>query len=211
MDLFGGGLEDTIISIGLLGTFLILFAESGLLIGFFLPGDSLLFTAGLLASQGYFSIWYLLIGGSLAAIIGDNVGYRFGRRYGHRIFNKQESIFFHQDHVRKAEEFYQKHGPLTVILARFVPVVRTFAPILAGVGKMEYRKFLLYNITGGLLWVWGLGLLGHWAGKTIPNIDRYILPGVAIVIIVSAIPGIVALIRQKIRRIRTQAKSDPNR
>ena len=113
--------------------------------------------------------------------------------------------------MRRGKDFKKKEGPLTVILARFVPVVRTFAPILAGVGKMEYRKFLLYNITGGLLWVWGLGLLGHWAGKTIPNIDRYILPGVAIVIIVSAIPGIVALIRQKIRRIRTQAKSDPNR
>lgn len=192
--------KQILVTGGLLLAFIIIFAESGLLIGFFLPGDSLLFTAGLLASQDYFSLWFLLIGASIAAILGDNVGYHFGRRYGHRIFNKEESFFFHKDHVRKAEEFYKKHGPLTIILARFTPVVRTFAPILAGVANMEYKKFFFYNVAGGLLWVWGLGLLGFWAGETIPNVDRFILPAIAIIIVISIIPGIVALFRQQFRR-----------
>lgn len=201
MELFGIDIKELLIHAGIWSAFVIIFAESGLLIGFFLPGDSLIFTAGLLAAQGYFPIWYLLIGGTIAAIVGDNVGYQFGRKYGHRVFNKEESVFFHKDHVKRAEEFYKKHGPLTIVLARFTPVVRTFAPILAGVGKMEYRTFLLYNIAGGFLWVWGLGFLGYFladiAERNNIDVDRYILPVVAGIVILSVIPGLVAVIRNR--------------
>src|SRR3989339_2013499 len=136
MDLFGGGLEDTIISIGLLGTFLILFAESGLLIGFFLPGDSLLFTAGLLASQGWFNIWWLMGGVFVAAVTGDSVGYAIGRKVGPKVFVDSNSKFFNPQHVARSRAFFVRHGGKTIILARFIPIVRTFAPVLAGVGQM---------------------------------------------------------------------------
>jgi membrane-associated protein len=197
MAIAGFDLQELIVHIGVWITFLIIFAESGLLIGFFLPGDSLIFTAGLLSSQGHFNIWYFLLGGSIAAILGDNLGYAFGRKFGPRIFNRDDSWLFKKDHVEKARDFYEKHGPLTIVLARFTPVVRTFAPILAGVGKMNYRTFLTYNIIGGLLWVWGLGLLGFYAGRLIPDIDKYILPILAIIIVASILPGILAAIRRK--------------
>ena len=212
MDLFGGGLENTIISIGLLGTFLMLFAESGLLIGFFLPGDSLLFTAGLLASRGYFSIWALVIGGAIAAIIGNQVGYHFGRRFGPRIFNKEESFLFHKDHIIRAENFYEKYGGAALIISRFTPIIRTFVPILAGVGKMNYRKFFLYNIIGGILWVFSVSFAGYFLGKIVPDIDKYILPIIAVIIILSAItPTWGYLQHRKNRRSSVSAKSDPNR
>ena len=200
MDFIGIDIKELLINLGVWAALLMIFAESGILIGFFLPGDSLIFTAGLLASQGYFSIWLLLIGGSVAAILGDNVGYHFGRKYGHRIFNKEESLFFHKDHILKAEAFYKKHGPLTIILARFTPFVRTFAPVLAGVGKMDYKTFFLYNIIGGLAWVWGIGLLGFYAGKYIPNVDKYILPFIAAIIFVSILPALISLIRSRSKR-----------
>ena len=212
MDLFGGGLENTIISIGLLGTFLMLFAESGLLIGFFLPGDSLLFTAGLLASRGYFSIWALVIGGAIAAIIGNQVGYHFGRRFGPRIFNKEESLLFHKDHIIRAENFYEKYGGAALIISRFTPIIRTFVPILAGVGKMNYRKFFLYNIIGGILWVFSVSFAGYFLGKIVPDIDKYILPIIAVIIILSAItPTWGYLQHRKNRRSNASAKSDLNR
>ncbi len=200
MEFFGVNIKELLIHLGVWAALLMIFAESGILIGFFLPGDSLIFTAGLLASQGYFSIWLLLIGGSIAAILGDNVGYHFGRKYGHRIFNKEESLFFHKDHILRAEAFYKKHGPVTIILARFTPFVRTFAPVLAGVGKMNYSTFFLYNVIGGLAWVWGIGLLGFYAGKYIPNIDRYILPFVGAIIFVSLLPAVISLIQSRIKR-----------
>ncbi len=200
MDFVGIDIKELLIHLGVWSALFMIFAESGILIGFFLPGDSLIFTAGLLASQGYFSIWLLLIGGSIAAILGDNVGYHFGRKYGHRIFNKEESLFFHKDHILRAEAFYKKHGPLTIILARFTPFVRTFAPILAGVGKMNYSTFFLYNVIGGLAWVWGIGLLGYYAGKYIPNIDRYILPFIAAIIFVSVLPAVISLVRSRLKR-----------
>jgi len=207
MDLFGGGLENTIISIGLLGTFLMLFAESGLLIGFFLPGDSLLFTAGLLASRGYFSIWALVIGGAIAAIIGNQVGYHFGRRFGPRIFNKEESLLFHKDHIIRAENFYEKYGGAALIISRFTPIIRTFVPILAGVGKMNYRKFFLYNIIGGILWVFSVSFAGYFLGKIVPDIDKYILPIIAVIIILSAItPTWGYLQHRKNRKSNASAK-----
>src|SRR3989344_7830988 len=212
MDLFGSGLEDTIVKIGLLGAYLILFAESGLLIGFFLPGDSLLFTAGLLASRGYFSIWALVIGGAIAAIIGNQVGYHFGRRFGPRIFNKEESLLFHKDHIIRAENFYEKYGGAALIISRFTPIIRTFVPILAGVGKMNYRKFFLYNIIGGILWVFSVSFAGYFLGKIVPDIDRYILPIIAVIIILSAITPTWGYLQHRKHRKRANvlAKSDPS-
>lgn len=196
----GFDIQEVLIHLGVWTAFAIIFAESGLLIGFFLPGDSLIFTAGLLASQGYFPLWLLIIGGSVAAILGDNFGYYFGKRYGHKIFNREESFFFHKDHVKRAEEFFKKHGPITIILARFTPVVRTFAPILAGVGKMDYKTFFFYNVTGGIFWIVSLSVLGFYAGKYIPDIDKYIFPIIGVIIIASIIPGIIGFIKSKSRK-----------
>lgn len=175
-------------TIGLLGIFAIIFAESGLLIGFFLPGDSLLFTAGFLASQGVFDIWHLAIVCFVAAVLGDSVGYLFGHKVGRRLFHKQDSIFFHKDHLAKAEAFYEKHGKKTIILARFLPVVRTFAPIVAGIGSMNYAVFLVFNVIGGLLWAVGLSLAGYWLGRAIPDVDKYLLPIIILIIFLSIAP-----------------------
>lgn len=152
----------------------IVFAESGLLIGFFLPGDTLLFSAGLLAAQDVVSLPWLLVATIVAAIIGDNVGYSIGRRTGPRIFKKEDGILFHKDHLVRAERFYEAHGGKTVTLARFIPVVRTFAPVVAGAGKMPRKRFMLYNVLGGFLWGGGVTLLGYWLGSKIPGLDHYI-------------------------------------
>ncbi|HYC82974.1 MAG TPA: VTT domain-containing protein [Candidatus Paceibacterota bacterium] len=188
-------------TLGLIGVWGIVFAESGLLIGFMLPGDSLLFTAGFLASQGILPIIPLTIGCFIAAVLGDSVGYAFGRRVGPKIFSREDSWFFHKDHLQKAQSFYEKHGGRAIILARFMPVVRTFAPILAGVGTMHYRTFLTYNIVGGALWSIGLTLLGYFLGSFIPGVDRYLLPIILIIIFVSVLPGIIEFIKH--RRTRT--------
>ena len=166
---------DTIISAG--GIFLIagiIFAESGLLLGFFLPGDTLLFGAGLAASQGKFSLLALIIAVVIAAVVGDNVGYSIGRRAGPRIFKKKDGILFRQEYLTKSEEFYEKHGGKTIILARFTPIVRTFAPVVAGAGKMSRQKFMFYNIIGGVLWGGGMSVLGYSIGSKIPHLDKYI-------------------------------------
>lgn len=160
---------------GYLGLFGIVFAETGLLLGFFLPGDSLLFTAGILAAEGYLNIYLLLVVLASAAIIGDSVGYTIGRKLGPRIFSKDESLLFNKSHLEKAQKFFDKHGPKTIIIARFVPIVRTFAPTLAGVGKMNYGVFLTYNIVGGLLWVLSITVLGYYLGLKIDNIEKYVL------------------------------------
>lgn len=182
--------EQLISALGLAGVVAIIFAESGLFFGFFLPGDSLLFTAGLLASQGYLNIWWLAPAATLAAILGDSVGYWFGAKVGPKIFSKEDSLFFHKDHLLKTSEFYERHGKKTIILARFIPIVRTFAPILAGVGKMDYQTFLTYNIIGGLIWGAGLTLAGYFLGVWVPNIDQYLIPIILAIIVVSFIPVI---------------------
>src|SRR3990170_2215671 len=148
---------------GTLGILAIIFAESGLFFGFFLPGDSLLFSAGLLAAAGYLNFWTLFILCPIAAILGDNVGFWFGRRVGPKLFNRENA-------------FYLKHGRKTIVLARFVPIVRTFAPILAGVGGMEYKTFSFFNILGGTLWTSSMLILGFFLGNIVPDIDRFILP-----------------------------------
>lgn len=173
-----------------LAFFGIIFAESGLFFGFFLPGDSLLFTAGFLASQDILNIWVLVPVFFVAAVLGDSVGYSFGRRVGRRIFNRDDSFFFHKKHIDRAEKFYEKHGKKTIIIARFVPVVRTFAPIVAGIGKMDYSTFLAYNVIGGVLWAVGLTIAGYILGAVIPNLDKYLHIVVGIIIIVSLLPAV---------------------
>jgi membrane-associated protein len=171
-----------------LGIFAIVFAESGLLVGFFLPGDSLLLSAGLLASRGFFDIKVLLGLISLGAVLGDSVGYWFGKKTGPKIFKREDSLFFHKDNILRAKAFYERHGGKTIVLARFFPMIRTFAPIVAGVGEMEYRRFLFYNLFGGIGWTLLLTLSGYFLGSVIPDIDRYFLLVLAAVISVSALP-----------------------
>ncbi len=149
----------------LAGITAIIFAESGLFFGFFLPGDSLLFTAGLLASQGYIPFVPLLLWTFVAAILGDNVGYWFGHQVGPKIFAREDSKFFKKHHLLAAQEFYQKHGPKTIVLARFLPFIRTFAPIVAGAAQMHYSTFMTYNLLGGFLWTIGISSLGYFLGN----------------------------------------------
>lgn len=187
-------------TIGLLGVIAIVFAESGLLIGFFLPGDSLLFTAGFLASQDVFFIVWLMIGCTVAAIVGDNVGYALGHRMGKKIFTRDESFFFHKDHLTRAKVFYERYGAKTIVFARFIPVVRSFAPIMAGVGNMDYKTFLYYNIIGGTLWAVGFTGLGYILGSIIPNASHYFFPIVLLVIILSLLPPIIHILKNKNER-----------
>ncbi|MDP3696967.1 MAG: VTT domain-containing protein [Candidatus Taylorbacteria bacterium] len=203
--LLGIDLVTLVKTAGYAGLFFIIFAESGLFIGFFLPGDSLLFTAGFLTSQGYLHIVPLAILTFTAAILGDNFGYAFGRRVGPAIFTKEDSIFFHKDYLARAQDYYNKYGAKTIVLARFMPVVRTFAPILAGVGKMEYREFLFYNFIGGAMWGLGMPLLGYFLGSTIPNIDRYLIPIIIFIIFASMIPPVWHFMKEKHHRDEVKA------
>ena len=197
MEFFGIDLISLIKTAGYLGLFFIVFAESGLFIGFFLPGDSLLFTAGFLASQGYLNIWILAPLMFVGAVLGDNLGYAFGAKVGPSLFNKEDSLLFHKDHLIKANNFYAKHGPKTIVMARFLPIVRTFAPILAGVGKMEYKTFFFYNILGGALWSLGITWLGYILGSIVPDIDKYLLPIIAGIIFVSFLPTVYHVIKNR--------------
>ncbi len=187
-------------TLGTIGVITIVFLETGVFFGFFFPGDSLLFTAGFLASQGYVSISVLLVGTFLAAIIGDSFGYAFGNKIGPKIFTKEDSIFFNKNHIKKAQDFYDKHGKKTIILARFMPIIRTFAPIVAGIGNMHYRTFIVYNIAGAFLWTWSMLLLGYGLGALIPDPDKYVLPVVIVIIVVSAFPGIKEVWKQLYRK-----------
>ncbi|MBJ7262005.1 MAG: VTT domain-containing protein [Acidimicrobiia bacterium] len=176
----------------------IIFAETGLLIGFFLPGDSLLFTAGLLAGQGKLNIWLLLPGVFIAAFVGDQVGYTFGEKLGPRLFSKPDSRFFKQEYVTHTRNFFNKHGSKTIIIARFVPIVRTFAPVLAGVGEMDRKTFVIYNVIGAFLWAVGLTMLGYILGDVIgESVDKYLLPIIAVIILISLIPPLVEWRRAK--------------
>ena len=197
--IFNIDLPILIKTIGYLGVFFIIFAESGLFFGFFLPGDTLLFTAGLLASQGYFNIALLVLLIVLAAILGDQIGYFFGKKVGPKIFTRDESFYFKKRYITDAENFYKKHGKKTIILARFIPVIRTFVPILAGVGKMHYRTFVTYNIMGGLLWGAGITLSGYFLGQKIPGIDRYLIPILLLIIFVPMLPTFFSFVYRQIK------------
>jgi membrane-associated protein len=182
---------------GYVGTALIIFAESGLLIGAFLPGDSLLFAAGLLAGTGLFSYAALVVVVIAAAILGDSVGYWFGRNVGPALFSRPDSRFFKQEYVTRAERFYGKYGARAIVLARFVPIVRTLAPILAGVASMPYRRFLTYNAVGAALWGGSLVSLGYFLGSLIPGIERYVLPISLGIIVLSFLPIALNVLRGK--------------
>jgi membrane-associated protein len=188
-----------------IGLFLIIFAETGLLIGFFLPGDSLLFTAGILASQGNLNIVVIALGCFLAAVIGDQVGYTIGHRAGPTLFRRPDSRIFKQKYVDRTKEFFEKHGPKTILLARFVPIVRTFAPVLAGVGEMNRRTFTTYNIVGGFIWGVGVTVAGYILGEAIgSDIDKYLLPIIALIVVLSILPPVVEMLRER-RRNRSAA------
>lgn len=190
-------IKQLVESFGYLGLFAIIFAESGLLIGFFLPGDSVLFTAGFLASQGIMDIKVLVPLLFIAAITGDSVGYTFGQKVGRRLFQKEDSIFFHKKHLIRAQKFYEKHGGKTITIARFLPVVRTFAPIVAGMGDMPYSKFIFYNLLGGFLWAVCLPLAGYFLGSLIPDVDKYLLPIIVAIVIASVLPTLIHLIKER--------------
>jgi len=182
---------------GYIGIALLVFAESGLLLGIFLPGDSLLFAAGLLASGGFLAIGPLALVVVVAAILGDSVGYWFGKNVGSNFFKHEESLFFKQSYVTRAQRFYAKYGGRAVVLARFVPIVRTIAPILAGVGRMKYAKFISYNALGALLWGAGMTLLGFTLGSIIPDSERYVLPLSLVIIVLSFLPILLNIAKGK--------------
>ena len=182
--------ETIITSGGLALIAFIVFAESGLLFGFFFPGDTLLFLAGTLAAQGLFSIYLVVPVIMISSILGGQVGYMIGQRAGPRIFKKKDGILFREEYVERSERFYEKHGGKTIMLARFIPIVRTFAPVVAGVGRMDQRRFVFYNVAGSALWGAGVTTLGYFFGKYIPDIDKYILPVIGLVMILSFGPAI---------------------
>lgn len=202
----GMDLLDFIAWAGLLGVAFVIFAESGLLVGFFLPGDSLLLTTGLLVHRGVLtqSIHFVVLVLFLAAALGDNVGYFFGKKVGRRLFRREDSPIFHKRNLIKAEEFYKKHGSKTIVLARFVPFARTFAPIIAGISHMKYSTFLIYNIIGALLWAVGLTYIGYYFGAWLEargvDIDKYLLLIIAGVILLSLLPGIYHILKDEEQR-----------
>ena len=182
---------------GYVGMTLIIFAETGLLVGFFLPGDSLLVTAGIFASQGQFNIYLLGALLSTASILGNAVGYYIGRVGGTRLFRREESRFFKPRYLRQAHAFYEKHGGKAVILARFMPIVRTFVPVVAGAAEMDYRKYTMYNVVGGLLWIWLMLFTGDVLNRYIPGVERHTGRVIIIVILVSFLPAVIGWLRSR--------------
>ncbi|HEX9130162.1 MAG TPA: VTT domain-containing protein [Gemmatimonadaceae bacterium] len=177
---------------GIFGLAAIIFSETGLLVGVFLPGDSLLVTAGLLAARGYLNVYALAPLLTVAAICGNSVGYFIGRATGPRIFNRENSLFFNKKHAIRAHEFYAKYGRKTIVLAQFMPIIRTFAPVVAGVGGMKFRQFITFNIIGAVIWIWSMVGIGYFLGSYIPGIDQHIEIVIAIVIFISILPGLIS-------------------
>jgi membrane-associated protein len=178
----------------------VVFTETGLLVGCFLPGDSLLITAGLVAATGALNVWYLNALLIVAAVFGDSVGYAIGARLGPRLFTRPQSLLFNPRHVERTRVFYQRHGAKTIVIARFVPIIRTFAPVVAGVGEMEYRRFLVYNVAGGVGWVTSMTWAGYLLGQVVPNISDHVHIVVAVVILLSLVPIAIELLRERRRR-----------
>ena len=182
---------------GYLGIGIIIFAESGLMLGIFLPGDSLLFITGLLATRGYFDITTLIFVIFIFAIAGDSTGYFIGHKLGKRVFKQKKSFILNQDNIQRTETFFKKYGKLTFIIQRFLPIIRAFAPLLAGVGKMNYKKFLLFDVIGSAFWSITVTMLGFYLGSIFPNIDTYFLPLILIIIILSLIMTSIAYKRRR--------------
>lgn len=196
---------------GYLGLAIIIFTETGLLAGFFLPGDSLLVTAGLFAAthdpvtgEPFLNIVYLNLSLIPSAIIGDATGYWIGSKAGPRLFKKEKSFFFRKDYLLKTQEFYEIHGGVTIIIARFMPIIRTFAPTVAGIAKMKYVKFAQYNIFGGILWVLSMTLLGYYLGTLVPGIEKHIDKVIIIIVFLSILPGIIKFIKHKLQKNNSQ-------
>ncbi|HET6512238.1 MAG TPA: VTT domain-containing protein [Candidatus Kapabacteria bacterium] len=196
------GMKDVIRNGGYIALFLIIFAETGLLIGFFLPGDSLLVTTGLLIATGVvdMNIYLLNILLIAAAIIGDAVGYYIGKKMGQKLYEKPDGKIFKREHIIKTHEFYEKHGGKTIIIARFIPIVRTFAPVVAGAADMTYKKFATFNIIGGVLWITSTTFLGYGLGNTIPNVTDYLHYIIGVVILLSILPPIIEILKERKRR-----------
>ena len=189
---------ETLVRVGgLMAITAIVFTETGLFVGFFLPGDSLLVTAGIFAARGDLDMWTLNIALSVAAIVGDTVGYSIGARAGPKIFTREDSLFFHRKHLLNAKQFYEQYGGFTIFIARFVPIIRTFAPVVAGVGGMQYRRFVGYNIAGAIFWVLSTTFAGYFLGRMVPNIQEQLHAVIAIVIFLSLLPAITKFAREK--------------
>lgn len=202
----GVNLLDFIVWASIFGVAAIVFAESGLLVGFFLPGDSLLFATGFLIHAGLLpvNIHVAVLVIFIAAVLGDSVGYTFGRKLGPRLFHRKDARLFKQEYVRRAQEFYEKHGGKTIIIARFVPIVRTFAPLVAGAAKMDYRRFLAFNVIGGFLWAVGITYAGYFLGSLFEKmgieIDHILLPIIAVIILMSILPPAIHIFKDKKNR-----------
>ena len=182
---------------GLTLLLIIVFAETGLMIGFFLPGDSLLVTAGVFAAAQLLDVRAILLSVTLAAIAGDQVGYYIGHRAGRALFRREDSLLFHRRHLLRAERFYERYGGKTIILARFVPIIRTFAPVVAGIGSMRYSQFVFFNVFGGILWVFSTTLLGYFLGHAVPDIDRHIHKVIVVVVILSLLPAVLEFLKSR--------------
>ncbi len=180
--------------------FAIVFTETGLLVGLFLPGDSLLVIAGLVAAAGGLNVWALMALLSIAAIAGDSTGYAIGYRAGPMLFRREQSLLFNPKHLVRTREFYARHGAKTIVIARFVPIIRTFAPVVAGIGQMEYRRFIFYNVAGGLGWVILMTSAGYLLGRAIPNIGSYVHVVAGVVIVLSLVPLLTEVVRERRRR-----------
>jgi membrane-associated protein len=197
MEFFGVNLVDLVRTGGYVVLFTIVFAESGVFFGFFLPGGSMLFVAGFLASQGTLDIVALVALTFVAAVLGDMFGYIFGYKVGPSLFRREESPLFKKSHLLKARAFYDRHGRRALIIARFMPVVRTFAPIVAGAVKISFRSFMVYNVSGAFLWIFLMVNLGYWLGSSLPDVDRYVTPIVVTIVFLSVLPGILQYVRTK--------------
>jgi membrane-associated protein len=186
---------------GILMICVIVFVETGLFVGFFLPGDSLLVTAGIFAASGHLSLTWLLVLASICAVVGDQVGYLIGRSAGHALYKRDDSMFFKKKHLQKAHDFYEKYGGKTIVIARFVPIVRTFAPAVAGAAEMNYRRFVSFNVFGGILWVFSTVLLGYSLGRLIgaERVNKYIHVIIIAVVFLSILPGIIEFLRVRAR------------
>jgi len=209
-------LKNLIMWGGYLGLFIIIYSETGLLVGFFLPGDSLLVTAGLLAATPvsqdtpdvyYLNVVYLILLLIPASILGDNTGYYIGHKAGPKLFKKEQSLFFRKDYLIKTHEFYEKYGGITIILAKFMPIVRTFVATVAGVGQMSYWKFFRFNMIGAFCWIPSMVLLGYFLGRSIPDIDKHIEKVIVIIVFLSLLPAIIKFIKHKLAKRKNKVTS----
>jgi membrane-associated protein len=178
----------------------VVFVETGLFVGFFLPGDSLLVTAGIFAAAGHLHLGWLITLATVCAIAGDQVGYWIGHGAGQALYRREDSLLFRRRHLERAHDFYARYGGKTIVLARFVPIIRTFAPPVAGAADMSYRRFVSFNILGGFLWVWGMVLIGYFLGTSIPDVDKHIHIVIAIVVFLSILPAVIEALRQRHQR-----------